>query len=111
MASTKDHQQLVDDIILELGIKNCRVWKNKTGKARALHDPTYVIAFGLVGSSDVTGIRWDGKRIELEVKTGNASQTKEQKAFGEMIKRFGGIYSVVRSVEDAIRAVFGEPEL
>lgn len=107
--STQMHQELVDKILLALARSGrARVWKNVVGRGRALHDPKRIISFGLVGSCDITGIRDDGKRIELEVKTGQAVQTVEQIAYGRMISQFHGIHAVCRSVDDALRAVLGD---
>lgn len=58
--------------------------------------------YGLKGSADIMGIVIGGKIIGLEIKTGNASQSQEQKNFEAMLKKFGGIYHVVRSKEEAL---------
>ncbi len=107
MGSLKEHQELVDRILLALSrTGKCRVWKQPTGVARPLSDPGSVVTFGLPGQADVSGLRCDGIRIELEVKTGKATQSKEQKNWGAMIVKFGGIYAVCRSENDALQAVF-----
>ncbi len=104
MGSTLEHQTLVHYILLALGQRNgIRVWKNQTGVAK---QGDRVIAFGLKGSADISGILGPhGQRIELEVKTGNAIQNDSQKAFQKMILSMGGIYAVCRSVDDALRAL------
>ena len=38
----------------------------------------------------------------LEIKTGKAVQSKQQKNFEKMIKRLNGYYGVVRSVDEAM---------
>lgn len=43
-----------------------------------------------------------GRRIEIEVKTGEARQTKQQRAYQAMIEFYGGIYIVARKLEDVI---------
>jgi len=79
-----------------------RVWHNGTGVA---YRDNRKIDYGLVGSADITGIlRW-GQRLEIEIKTGNATQTPEQKSFEAMIKKMGGIYFVARSVESALEYI------
>ncbi len=68
--------------------------------ARALnHDG--VVRFGLVGSADILGIYRGGFFLALEVKTGEAEQTKRQLAFEKMIWSFGGHYYVVGSADEA----------
>lgn len=64
-------------------------------------DGTRLISFGLPGSSDLLGIiSPHGKILCIEVKTGNARQSKQQKAFQNMVIKFGGIYVVARSIHD-----------
>jgi hypothetical protein len=61
--------------------------------------------FGLVGAADITGILPSGVRLEIEVKSGNAKQSQEQKNFETMIQRHGGIYFVARSLDDVLRVL------
>lgn len=110
MASTINHQKLVHEILLDIGSRrDFRCWKNITGVGAV---GGRIVRFGLVGAADISGIKApSGQRFELEIKTGNAVQTAEQKSFGKMILNMGGIYAVVRSVEDARRALgLGENE-
>lgn len=44
----------------------------------------------------------DGRRLEVEVKTGKAVQQDNQKNFQSMITKMNGVYFVARSVEDAL---------
>ncbi len=54
------------------------------------------------GILDIIGC-WEGKYVELEVKTERGRLSPEQKARIEEITRAGGIAEVVRSVEDVHR--------
>lgn len=74
------------------------MWKQTTGVAK---QGDRYIRFGLKGSADITGILKDGRRIEIECKSGAARQSKDQQSYQKMIEKFGGVYLVVRSVEDA----------
>lgn len=56
--------------------------------------------FGLPGQADLSGILPDGKRLEIEVKSVSGIQHESQKMFQAMIERFGGVYILVRFVED-----------
>ena len=92
------HTDLVNAILLALGSRtDMRVWKNHTGAVRR---PGYFMRYGLVGSSDILGITNRGTFIAIEVKTGNASLSKEQCDFRDMILRFNGIHVVARSLSD-----------
>lgn len=72
----------------------CRVWSNNTGLGRDLNSER-IIRFGLKGSSDIIGI-YKGVFLAIEVKTGNAKQTKEQINFQKMIDTLGGVYVLCR---------------
>lgn len=78
-----------------------KVWRQSTGVAR--HGGR-VVRYGIPGQADITGLV-DGRRIELEVKTATGRVRPEQKAYGVMIRQYGGVYAVVRSIDDALRAV------
>jgi hypothetical protein len=117
--SLEAHNRLLNQILIALSKQGlCRVWRSETGKAiklsgyfRAKSTGDFesldrsIFAYGLKGSADITGILKNGKRIEIEIKTGDASQSKEQKNFAAMIKNFGGHYFVCRSVDDALNSV------
>lgn len=84
---------------------NVRLWKQATGAARSFDNPERVVSFGLPGAGDLSGIILGGVRLEIECKTGEAVQNKDQKNFEAMILKFGGIYLVVRTKEEAIQKV------
>lgn len=103
--SSAEHKKLKNDILVALSkIPGVVVWPQETGVARSM-DGERVIKFGLVGSADITGILRGGTRLEVECKTGNATQSVEQKNFERMINRNQGLYIVARSVLDATNAV------
>jgi hypothetical protein len=72
----------------------CRLWSNNTGVGRAI-DSDRIITFGLKGSSDILGI-YKGRLLCIEVKTGNARQSKQQINFQKMIDSQYGIYVICR---------------
>ena len=96
--------EIMRAIQLALGARrDVRVWRSNTGVGRALTDPSSVVAFGLPGAADLSGIvSPSGRRLEVEVKSATGRLSPVQRAFGEMVQRFGGIYIVARSVEQAI---------
>ena len=95
-----EHDRLVEDIIKSLSATRLgKFWSQPTGAAFR-HDT--IIRYGVIGSADISGIMVGGKRIEIEVKTGKAQQSEQQKNFQSMINMMGGFYFVARSVSDAV---------
>jgi hypothetical protein len=104
MNNTRAHQRLRNEILLALGSRAglCRVWPQNSG---AVQQAGRWIHFGLVGCADISGIMVDGRRLEIEVKTGKGVQSDAQRNFAEMIRRMGGVYILARSVDEAVRGV------
>jgi hypothetical protein len=97
-------QELTRAIIDRLNaIPGVWVYRQNTGVAKA-HG--HRIRFGLVGSADITGVLPGGRRLELEVKlpTGKPP-SEEQVQFGERINAAGGLWAVVKSVDEAVAVV------
>lgn len=67
----------------------------------------YAQKIGVKGMSDLYGII-DGRFIAIEVKTGNAKQSKEQRKYEAMVKKMGGIYIIGRSVDQVIKDIENE---
>jgi hypothetical protein len=92
-------------VLLALGSRSdCKVWRNNVGTGR---DPSgRVIRFGVPGSADVFGILApSGRFLALEIKSAKGRLRPEQAGWGEMVRRQGGIYEVVRSIEEAVAVV------
>jgi hypothetical protein len=118
MGSSAEHSALVAAILAACGARpDCRLWANNTGVARGLTGDG-IVRFGLKGSADIVGIgrtdlefaphlvdlisdQYIGVFLGIEVKTGSAIQSRQQRAFQAMIEKFGGYYLVARSVQDA----------
>lgn len=94
-------RHLMDSIRAALcAVDGVRVWRNNVGV-----DTMRGIRYGLgVGSPDLVGIAW-GRFVGLEVKTPTGRVSKEQTMWLDMVRRFGGVAGVARSVEDAIAIV------
>jgi hypothetical protein len=93
----------VRQILLDLNRLNLgRFWEQPTGAA---YRGDRLIKYGLIGCADITGITTYGVRVEIEVKTGKATQSEGQVRFEAMIKKMGGIYCVALSSEDAIECL------
>ncbi|MGE5446106.1 MAG: VRR-NUC domain-containing protein [Ignavibacteriales bacterium] len=63
-------------------------------------------SMGMRGILDIIGC-WEGRYIELEVKTGKGKLSPEQRSRIEEIRKAGGMAEVVRSLEEVHR-IFGE---
>jgi hypothetical protein len=63
-------------------------------------------SMGMRGILDIIGC-WEGRYIELEVKTERGRLSPEQKARMEEIRAAGGMAEVVRSLEEVHR-IFGQ---
>ncbi len=72
-------------------------WRNNTGAFKTVHD-SYV-RFGTTGSPDIIVVHV-GRPYFLEVKRPNSYQSPEQKEFQRQAEAAGGLYAVVRSIED-----------
>lgn len=104
-----EHTELVEQILVAIcKFREVRAWKAQSGVFRRLHDEG-VVRVGVPGIADITGIisiqiagYIIGLRLEIEVKTGNAVQRKEQKAFESVIMDRGGLYIVGRSIQEVV---------
>jgi len=84
--------------------RDVAVWRQNTGAVKykdAGGKPRFV-RYGKKGSGDLTGIGPRGVRIEIECKYGTGRPEPAQIEFAHVIRTHGGIYLVVRSVDDAI---------
>lgn len=92
-------------ILLTLGSRpDLRIWRQNTGMAFSA-DGRQAVRFGIPGQADLSGILIGGRRLEIEVKGPRGRQTSEQQFFGAMITRFGGLYIVAHSLEEALSAI------
>lgn len=96
-----------------------RVWRQNAGKLRVKDERGERWVEGAPkGAGDLVGVvRPEGTHIEIEVKGARTPHTTEQKRWGEMIARLGGIYVVVRydelkplseNVLDAVAQIDGD---
>ncbi len=101
-----EHTALVNEILATFGSRrDLTLWKNATGAVK-LGDR--FLRYGLKGSPDIIGIQDGGRFIGIEVKTGQARQTPEQKLFEAMLFRRRGLYILARSVDDVKNALDGD---
>lgn len=79
-------------------------WRNNTGTAWINGQP---VSFGYPGSADITGILPDGRRLEIETKSATGKQSEKQRTFQAKIEANGGVYLLVRSVEELEEQLHG----
>ena len=97
------HTALVRACLLKLGSRpDMLVWQNTTGVFQTKTGGAVTV--GLVGSPDIIGL-WRYRQVVtipilIECKTGNATQSKQQRAFARRASELGAQVHVVRSVED-----------
>lgn len=97
------HERLVDEILVAVSATGlARVWRQPTGAA---YRAGRLVRYGKVGAADITGLLINGRRVEIEVKTGGGVQSAEQKIFEDMITKMGGLYLVARQIEDAVKQI------
>jgi hypothetical protein len=91
--------QLQDAIRLELNHPDGVWWRNNCGRSKI---GKFWVAFGVgtPGGADLIGV-FRGRFVAIEIKTLAGRQSPEQVTFQQLVERKGGIYVVMRSVEDA----------
>lgn len=99
---------MVNRVLAVLNLKHCgRFWSQPTGAA---YRDGQLIRYGMLGAADISGVLRGGYRVEIEVKTGRATQQQNQKIFEKNMKMWGAIYLVVRSPESALELLRIEAE-
>lgn len=78
------------------------IWRNNSG-----FDRDRKVRFGLgIGSADLVGlVHGTGRFVGVEVKTPSGRLSPEQRLWGDVVERHGGLYVVARSVDDALAAL------
>jgi len=100
------HSTLVNEVLLRLGRRrDVKVWRQNHVEGRMVRggQEAYVNS-GPDGQGDIGGIilGW-GRRLDIECKTGRATQRASQVKWQAMAQSMGGLYLVARSVDDAER--------
>ena len=105
MGSARQHSNLKNQIRLAAGRRNDVVlFNNESGVARFNR---HTVRYGVgKGGADLIGLVVpSGRFIALEVKTGKAALTKEQRLFKKLINESGGYCCTVRSIKEAHDAI------
>lgn len=110
--------QVLAAILREIGSRpDVRLWRANAGAARDVRTGR-IVRFGVPGQADLSGIwlapiecpecghiQHTGRRLEIECKSATGRLSAEQRRFLEMIRRFGGVGMVARSVTEAMAAL------
>lgn len=103
MNNAKAHAKLLAEVRLALGGLPGTDFEPLHQTRPSIDDRgNHIPAGGMcAGAADLIGTVF-GRRVDLEIKTGNARQSKEQRQWQRRIESAGGVCFVVRSVDDAI---------
>lgn len=89
--SHKDACRLAALVISDFGgmpsIRNVGLFFDRRGNPRRI---------GVKGEADVQGVMPDGRAVAVEVKTGKATRTAQQRRWGKRFAELGGLYLVAR---------------
>ncbi len=81
-------------------------WRNNTGAYKPKEGRRRFIRYGHAGSADFIGVTRGGKFIALEAKRpGGGKQSEKQERFEAKVTEQGGIYAIVRSVDEAMQVI------
>jgi hypothetical protein len=69
------------------------------GRQKTIGSMTYIPTSGQRGSADISATI-AGVSLKVEVKIGKDRQSSHQKVYQQQIERSGGVYIIVRSMED-----------
>ncbi len=93
------HQELLDQVMIELQKKypNGRFFSRAVGLFYTKNGSP--VKVGYPGQADIWGID-QSRHFEIEIKTGQARQSKSQKKWQKICDELGIIYKVIRSTKD-----------
>lgn len=99
MNKYKNHQKLLKQSLsaLQKALPNARLFERHVGLFKTMSGTP--IKINQKGMADAYGII-NGQHFELEFKTGNAKQTKEQKNWQKLCEKIGVKYYIIRKIED-----------
>ena len=96
--------ELQDKIRLALGrIPGLVLWRNNIGRTQSAKGWIWY-GVGNPGGADLIGC-YLGRFVAIEVKTATGRQSPEQRDWQGVVERAGGVYLLVRSVEEAVKLV------
>lgn len=98
----KENEKTVQAAILQyLALKSVFHYRNNSG---AMKKDDYYVRFGFPGSPDIICVI-EGYFVGIEVKGPRGVQSDDQKLFQQALTDAGGIYFLVRSIDEAMEAI------
>lgn len=96
------HTATVKAIAISAKALGLSIWPMNTGglPVAGAGGKRYFVRLNRPGAADLTGILPDGRRIEVEVKTGEGKPNPNQLEFRAMIAQNRGVYLLVHDVYD-----------
>lgn len=106
-------KHIQEDILKWLGTTGLLFWRQNSGKipiflgkSKSGKPRFRFVKLGVEGLPDIIAvIPPTGRFLGLEVKSATGVQREAQKAFQSQLEASGGVYEIVRSVEDAERVI------
>ena len=102
----KEETGIQNIIRVALSKKECLVFRCNVGNFYTKYGAE--IKIGIVGHSDLYGVRPDGRAFFIECKTLTGEKRKAQEKFIKAVKSKNALAGFARSVEDAFKIVFPE---
>ena len=106
----QSEKEILKSILEYLGIMKIFVWRNNSGALRT--ESGGFVRFGATGAPDIVGLLPGGQFFGIEVKRHGGKQTDAQRSFEEAIKKQGGVYILVFSLDEVVyfieSGVFGK---
>jgi len=97
-APKKDRESTVlHDCLKLLHKQGVYAWRNNSGTLWSNGQP---VSFGYPGSADIIGLLSNGCFLAVECKSATGRQSAKQKKFQARIEANGGLYILVRTVEE-----------
>ena len=94
MSDYHEHNELVNKVLLYLHSNfTGRYWGNATGAVKTQNG--HFQRYGLVGSTDIIGHTGQGRAAYIEIKTGKASLSSQQKIFRDQCIKNNCLHVVV----------------
>ena len=82
-------------------IDNTKVVTDVVGRKRTVGSGKYIKSTSTNGTADISATI-KGRSVKIEIKYGKDRQSDAQKKYQEAIERAGGVYIIVRNVDDFI---------
>jgi hypothetical protein len=99
-ARSPSESAILRSVLQRLGSRpDVRLFRANVGAGRTFAGDA--IKWGVKGQADLNGWIMGGRRLEVEVKRPGEKQTQEQKNWQAVCERFGVLYLLVHSADEA----------